>query len=176
MPYESEKYQEFLKYLVNLDYSDFQEQIEKYTQLKPEERTDEQTAEFYTFLTYRCFHDIGLDNNKDIANLQALEMHLNYLDECECSLYMNKARIKLHEHSVKETKNKINYILESYPNLSWYHQEDCRGCSVHIYALKDLKEGDKIHLKYNTIGHPVSSQDFLYDDATAYIDYDMSVL
>ena len=176
MPYESEKYNEFLKSLMDFDYGDFQEQIEEYTQLKPEDRTDEKNAEFYTFLTYRCFHDIGLDDNKDIARLQALEMHLNFLDECECSLDMNKAQIKLHRHSVKETKNKINYILSNYPSLGWYHQGDCRGCSVYIYALKDLKEGDEIDLKYNTIAQAVSSQDFRYDDAIAYVDYDMSVL
>jgi hypothetical protein len=176
MPYISVQYNEFLKSILNLDYSDFQEQIEKYTQLKPEDRTDKKNAEFYTFLTYRCFHDIGLDDNKDIGKLQALEMHLNFLDEYSCSVYMNEEETETHENLIKETKTKIDYILSNYPFLGWYHQRDCRGCSVHIYALKDLKEGDEIHLKYNTVGHPVSSQDFMYDDATAYNGYGMSVL
>ena len=176
MPYQSEKYNEFLKSLMDFDYSDFQEQIEEYTQLKPEDRTDEKEAEFYTFLTYRCFHEMGLDDNKDIASLQALEMHLNFLAECSCSFPMNEEETETHENLIEETKNKIDYILASYPKLAWYHQGDCRGCSVYIYALKDLKEGDRIDLKYNTLAQAVSSQDYRYDDATAYDGYDMSVL
>ena len=176
MPYESVQYKEFLKSLVNLDYIDIQEEIEKYTQLKPEDRTEESEAEFYTFLTYRSLHDIGLDDNKDIARLQALEMHLNFLAECICSFRMDEDGAEQHDILIEETKSQIDDILSNYPSLGWYHQGDCRGCSVYIYALKDLKEGDKIHLKYNTVGYAVSSQDFRYDDATAYDGYGMSVL
>ena len=114
----------------------------------------------------------------DIKDLQRLQERLHKWDERECggcnpnwSEEIQDIEDKPHlclsikHHNYSDTKTEIvirnvgyevyksiNFLLEKYPEWSFYHQSDPRGVSVYLYKKENLKDGERIQEVYSGIG------------------------